>query len=73
MFCPEDRVTRAQMASFLSRALGLAPIPVEPAVHVGPTMPNVLRRELIPWDDVGEGWVLAMYDSSEVDAAPTED
>jgi hypothetical protein len=29
-YCPEDPVTRAQMASFLVRALGLTPLPPEP-------------------------------------------
>ncbi len=29
-YCPDDPVTRAQMATFLTRALGLDPVPVEP-------------------------------------------
>ncbi len=29
-YCPNDVVTRAQMATFITRALGLTPIPVEP-------------------------------------------
>jgi hypothetical protein len=30
LFCPEEPVTRAQMASFLVRALGLTPLPPDP-------------------------------------------
>jgi hypothetical protein len=29
-YCPNDVVTRAQMATFIARALGLTPVPVEP-------------------------------------------
>ena len=36
MFCPDDNVTRDQMASFLARALGLAPI-TPPSREVGDT------------------------------------
>jgi hypothetical protein len=36
MFCPDDDVTRDQMASFLTRALGLTPIP-PPERHPGDT------------------------------------
>jgi hypothetical protein len=34
-FCPDQGVTRAQMASFLRRALALTPIPTGPFVDVG--------------------------------------
>ena len=30
-YCPDDPVTRGQMATFLARALGLVPLPVTPA------------------------------------------
>lgn len=41
-FCPEDPVTRAQMASFLVRALGLTPLPPPP-----------LPGEYVTPDDLG--------------------
>lgn len=41
-YCPEDPVTRAQMASFLVRALGLTPLPPEP-----------LPSDYVTPDDVG--------------------
>ena len=49
LYCPQDSVNRAQMATFLSRALGLIPLPAaEPLsaqeiyARVAPSMPIVL-------------------------------
>ncbi len=39
-FCPHANVTRAQMASFLSRALGLPAPPPPPPGYVPPTVPD---------------------------------
>ncbi|MCH7669787.1 MAG: right-handed parallel beta-helix repeat-containing protein [Acidobacteria bacterium] len=39
-FCPDDFVTRGQMASFLSRALALADPPPPPPGYTAPTVPN---------------------------------
>jgi peptidoglycan/xylan/chitin deacetylase (PgdA/CDA1 family) len=39
-FCPEDQVTRGQMASFLQRALGLPPGPTDGFRDVAPSSPH---------------------------------
>ena len=38
-YCPDSPVTRAQMATFIARALGLVPLPLPPAVSDAPTSP----------------------------------
>ena len=51
-YCPEDSVTRAQMATFLSRALGLIPLPSaerlsaqEVYARVAPSIPIVVTAD----------------------------
>ena len=39
-YCPNDLVTRGQMATFITRALGLPPVPVEPRPLPVPGNPN---------------------------------
>jgi TolB protein len=37
---------------------------LEPApVTTGPTYPSALGRHLVPWDEVGPGWSLVLYDA----------
>ena len=50
-YCPADSVTRAQMASFLGRALGLGPIETDPDDPDGPG-PEVCWTDRIPADQV---------------------
>jgi TolB protein len=36
-----------------------------PEVTVHPNLPSALSRGLIPWDEVGAGWYVVLYDSSK--------
>lgn len=49
-FCPDDPVTRAQMASFLTRALGFTPI-TPPEREVVFTVDEGINAGFDPWDE----------------------
>jgi hypothetical protein len=45
--------------------------PTSDGVTVGPNLPSALSRGQVPWDEVGAGWYVVLYDSSK--ANPTSE
>lgn len=45
--------------------------PTTDGVTVDPNLPSALSRGQVPWDDVGAGWYIVLYDSSK--ANPTSE
>ncbi len=79
-FCPDDAITRAQMASFLARGLGLKPVPLYPIGTPGEEDVALVSRFHV-YDDAEEPayvfqmayWPRSFASGVDVDAVPGSD
>jgi TolB protein len=60
-YCPDRALTRGELASLVARAAGLSPVTPPPGVTTRPDAPTALNGRLVPWDEVGPGWYLVLY------------
>lgn len=71
-FCPEDVVRRDQMASFLARALGLAPTVPPPGVPPPTTPPTTTTPTTTPPDTGGAPMLIGAGDIASDDPADAD-
>jgi hypothetical protein len=56
----EPATTSGEPATTAEPTTTVTVVPVP--VTVGPTYPSALGRHLVPWDRIGDGWTLVVYD-----------